>query len=1849
MEKVLKLYNSRGAFPNADNQIEVLSFNYDAKRMGGAPTIAATIMYGSCLDNVWSDDVYVEFNGEKYYLKQTPTSSFSNADARYRHECEFVSERIKLDNVFFFDAVIGKPEEYDKPVSNSSVFSFFGNIREFAKRLNASLQYSKLQTKNDDGTYSGYVVIVNNDVDDEEKLLSFSNAPFSTALQESYKQFEIPYYFVGKEIHFGYWQNDIKEAFRYGADKELLSIIKTNANQKVVTRCTGTGGTENIPYYYPNAHPQGELTAIYKKAGETTSGALNIVDEALFAKQVLLTDVIERYSYKVKEIPINTTYYKKYDYDKWAKEQGRKASWLNDGKAWFCTPNNKYDKSVAEKYSISAMGAYINYDDSTEALSINDANEEIAIRISCNWDEYKGLPIKIKVNHQFDYAINSQLNEVTLNTSFIGSKRTAAAGKEEDGSFVLTINDISVVLSQCPEWDKSIYLIFNRKYADTFHVDIDFELVTPITKTVWKRSRDGAYVNLKDLGLSDVASPSIGDTVSFKQVGYVQPMPNLMPPIYWESEGEERFYNAINNIYTNPDNGALYTFTNPYSDSKRVEHIVEFPDIKPTIEGMTNNAGQPINAFLEFAYDKEDNDAVDKDGNYVHPYFYAKLPKFDSFNLFTYKNEKGEVTFSMKSGNCGACNFVLGINAESGKNDLQVDDEGKLLFENGVAKRGAPQDRQNDTKNNEVWVALKKDNSTFGTIMPSAQHKYYPKPCTKNTDGSYNADGDTFVLLNITMSIEYVKAAENRLKEEIIRYMHDNNNEKFSFSIKFSRIYLAENPQTLNTLNENAFITVEYNGVKHHLYVNSFAYKMSAGEALPEITVELAETLSASMNAIQAAVSQVKTDVLDRVQKMDIAAMVAANFLSKNDEDYAKQKITFKRGISVGTQDSEVAKIDQTGHADIESATLKKYISSPVFRDGFSGEGFKMWLDENGLSHLTVDTITARQRMTIFEMLIEKSRSVNGGLWVSAANGQIANVVENDDVYEIYFEDYNSFVVGDYMRCQVFTGDNIKHYWVEVANTDKGVAIIKKSEFEEYGTLPQIGDNVFLCGSKNTDRQNAIHISATEDNQPRISIYNGINQKSFKGCLRTQLGSLDNIEDEYFGKGVVKGDGLYSDNAYLKGEFILKKTGQNVETKFEVTDGNIKTAVGSMQEDMEHGGTILFNPSFTMGENGWITENVVTYYLLNGEPIFNGDSLVVNNPYDHAEADYNHRFILNIKDGYIKQLNEYFVNKPNIEENLFVPLTFKVRIMAEEDGNLIVYMDGCTLKSSRAANTPSAVDYSKVNAFKGKANIPSGVDVSTVDVKLGDGRYLSFSVVVSSIGYNDDLLVVIDDNISLFNLTKKQKIEFTSVKEESSLAAYDTLDEPIFFLGYKELVAKEEYLNLEFTTTWNGTGNFNLCFTGGASIYSLQLYSEATEIRHATLFEQTDKLINIAAKNFNANGTISKSSEIVTTASMNAMFSEKFNDDGSLKSTAGLVTSTDLEDMDLVDNVNLQEQLEKYVETEAFAGLFAKAVDDNNVVVESQIEAFVKKDKDGNLESGVNIVADQINLNGYATINDAFSIDEEGRMHAKSGTFSGTVNATDGIFNGSIALRFQQLPIGDKVSLSFDTGFNFAGAESSNGVMYQKTIILPSDSSVLNGVKCTIQNTGIGQTVSGEHIVPYKRFVIKTSNGLPFLHNAMNPYYESNIDTVWIEPARMTTFSASIVGGAVRWTIENGEGLSPIQDAPNILRGAGMQQPFVFWAGEISSKADAAGFYDSPYSFFGASSGVVVSRTAGYDNRFDITFTIPMSDEWVYIPQITSLDTDDRAYIQDITNNGFVLRTGGKVLLTILLLRTAAY
>lgn len=86
-------------------------------------------------------------------------------------------------------------------------------------------------------------------------------------------------------------------------------------------------------------------------------------------------------------------------------------------------------------------------------------------------------------------------------------------------------------------------------------------------------------------------------------------------------------------------------------------------------------------------------------------------------------------------------------------------------------------------------------------------------------------------------------------------------------------------------------------------------------------------------------------------------------------------------------------------------------------------------------------------------------------------------------------------------------------------------------------------------------RQGLILISATDDGQPRIDVMNGVSGKTLAGCLHARMGNLDGIADSWFpADDQPHGYGLYADNAYLRGRFLLT-TGEDVLTKFEVMEG----------------------------------------------------------------------------------------------------------------------------------------------------------------------------------------------------------------------------------------------------------------------------------------------------------------------------------------------------------------------------------------------------------------------------------------------------------------------------------------------------------------------------------------------------------------------------------------------------------------------------------------------------------------------------------------------------------------------
>ena len=587
--------------------------------------------------------------------------------------------------------------------------------------------------------------------------------------------------------------------------------------------------------------------------------------------------------------------------------------------------------------------------------------------------------------------------------------------------------------------------------------------------------------------------------------------------------------------------------------------------------------------------------------------------------------------------------------------------------------------------------------------------------------------------------------------------------------------------------------------------------------------------------------------------------------------------------------------VRKTDGVTFDSVTSDSIRSAGQFVDGMLGAGFHLWKGEDGRTYLTVDKLTVRQTMAVMELLIEKVRSVGGQICVSAANGRIKTVEESGEHYLITFEQENMFVQHDLVRCQTFTGKDMRSYWVEVTDVTETGIVVGKEEFE--GVEPKEGDECVLMGNTaNTDRQNMVLISATEDGQPRVDVMDGVNAKTFANCLRARLGNLDGIKDDKFpADRQPKGNGLYADNAFLKGTFVLE-TGEDVKTRFEITEGKVQSAIDSVRNDFLSEKGYLNNPTFASGLEKWNSENETVFFLVGNKWVWaNGAALSKKGDGASVVTDMG-RKVVRIRSKYIRQKHE------NLR---FVP-TFPT----ESDGK--------------------------------KEALPV---------------YLSFFYRCAKGG--------------------TLKIGFENV-DKTGFADFNSMEVS------EEIAATDGYVQYTCSGLWNGTGDFKLAFDGDIYLYMLVLSTdkiEALTYKYKTLFEQSERLVKIAALNFDKDGKVLEGSEIITTAKYNALISERFDEHGALKNTAGLITATDWATW----LNSYAGDMEKKLDIEAFAGMFASAVEEStDIVKRAEVSAFVTKDENGKLESGVRISADQITLEGAVTMNEYFKVNADGSLDVKS-------------------------------------------------------------------------------------------------------------------------------------------------------------------------------------------------------------------------------------------------------------------------
>jgi len=425
---------------------------------------------------------------------------------------------------------------------------------------------------------------------------------------------------------------------------------------------------------------------------------------------------------------------------------------------------------------------------------------------------------------------------------------------------------------------------------------------------------------------------------------------------------------------------------------------------------------------------------------------------------------------------------------------------------------------------------------------------------------------------------------------------------------------------------------------------------------------------------------------------------------------------------------------------------------------------------------------------------------------------------------------------------------------VEIADVNGDTVVIPATEFA--GCEPMPGDECVLMGNT-TDpkRQNLILISATEDGQPRIDVLDGVRDKNFSGCLRARFGNLDGITDDWFpADNQPHGNGVYSDNAYLRGTFLLV-TGEDIKTKFEIVEGRITSSIEAVRQDFVADKGYLSNPAFSLGMEKWDTSNEAVFFLVGNKWLWVNNNVLTKKGNCASVTRDSDRTVVRIVDKYILQKNADLRSKPTFRTN--------------SDGK--------------------------------KEPLPV---------------YLSFFYKVKKSGVL---------KVGFENVDKTGFENFNSFEYATELNPTD---------GYQQFTCDG---------LWNGTGDFKLSFTGEIYLYMLVLSTdkvEALTYKYRTLFEQSEKLIKIAAQNFDSDGKVLAESGIVTTAQM--------------------------------------------------SGLYAIGEDGN-------LRAFV-----GAGQEGVKIKAANIQLEGLVTANSNFRILEDGSIEAVNGKFTGEINATTGTIGGFI-------------------------------------------------------------------------------------------------------------------------------------------------------------------------------------------------------------------------------------------------------
>ena len=285
----------------------------------------------------------------------------------------------------------------------------------------------------------------------------------------------------------------------------------------------------------------------------------------------------------------------------------------------------------------------------------------------------------------------------------------------------------------------------------------------------------------------------------------------------------------------------------------------------------------------------------------------------------------------------------------------------------------------------------------------------------------------------------------------------------------------------------------------------------------------------------------------------------------------------------------------------------ESYISSSQYSSGAFGYGWK--LSENGYAEFS--NINARGKITSSVFEYDRISSVGGSLYIAPTiyvESESEEIVAEEGIntYSVVWPlPYTSLTningrdwsIGDIVKIDgeiiILNSINSVEKKLKLSNIDgeiietngNPVKIKVKFTTNQYSSSDLVG-NTFNPGSVlilygTSEKRHGLYLTAAGANSPFIDVYDDSEDNTIKPAVR--IGNLSGIVDSNFPTSSLEGYGLYSSNAYLRGQLMLPGAGITNQESILYNNSPIRIWAGINNNTDD-----ITNANFIVTANGYL-------------------------------------------------------------------------------------------------------------------------------------------------------------------------------------------------------------------------------------------------------------------------------------------------------------------------------------------------------------------------------------------------------------------------------------------------------------------------------------------------------------------------------------------------------------------------------------------------------------------------------------------------------------------------------------